>query len=432
MKWLDDIRFGSKPITAADDFLANTTVIKNAQSGVSSIDNAIKNLEFKQVGDEIHVNNARFRDMEIDFRQGNVKKALDSANVPTSITSADESLLRKTLKNEAPDLDIAEFDMKISQAKKYHDDLDIKASSGADLESKLSTSSKAKATSMYTIIKTAVIGTGVAVGLFATMKITGNMYEDLTAAAKSRDGCFLVTKSTNTVACKLLARSCGGATENGAPQCTTEQMQTTIYNINLMVKDIIDKDDATHITALRDLGCDWADGATDLEVLSISENIPILSSYYSTMYPTYDAPTFVPCTLANATGGCVACNSSLPTNDIQYCTSSTLDSNMVYKCISDTTIIEALTDIATNLGIDLFSASGDSVSGSFQGNFFVIVLITLFIIATIALAIKFIPRKQKTNAPPETVSTLDKSLGFQPSQSNQFQQQQQDSNSLIR
>ncbi|QBB28611.1 ODV-E56 [Homarus gammarus nudivirus] len=411
IKWLDDIGKGSIPIKEAEDFTNAVDVIKGADSGVVSIDNALSNLDYKHVGDEIHVGDARFRDMEVDLRKGNVKKALEDANVPSTITSADESLLKKTLNGGAPDIDIATLDSKISQAKKFHEDLNVTAKDGADLESKLSPKSKEKAKSMYSKI-TKVVGVGfVASGIFAAVLITGNVWNDLADAANSMNGCFIAYKNTDTVACKITARSCGFST-GGATACATEVMKKTQYNIYLMVHDLINSGDTTSIEALKTNGCVWADDATAEDVLGNSANIPILVSYYTTKYPTYDAPAFNPCELGGIVKGCVACDSSLTTEDLGYSSSETLDSNMIYKCILNTSVIEAVTDIVTDLGIDIFNASGDSISGSFQGNFLMSVIVILVLIAIVALVIKFIPNRSKKTTP--TVSELDKNSNVPP------------------
>ncbi|UBZ25596.1 PIF-5 [Carcinus maenas nudivirus] len=430
MKWLDDIRIGSKPLPSdSAAFAGQIDVLKNADSGVGSINTAIKDLPYTQVGDEVHVNDvARWRDMEVEFRKGNVNKAFSDANVSSSVSAADEALLKKTLKQEAPDIDIAELETKMTEAKKYHDDLDVKATNGAELESKLDSRSKEKAKSMYgTILNVVKVGS-VAAGVFAAVLLTGKVYDDLADAANSMDGCFIAYKASDTVACKIVSRSCGFS-DKGSAACDTAIMDKTIFNINLMVRDIINSAATADVDALKALGCEWADGDTADIILSKSNNIPILTEYYPTKYNSGSVPAFDPCVLGEISSGCVACNSSLQTNDIQYCTSDTLESSMVYKCKTDTTVIEALTDIATSLGISIFTASGDSISGSFQGNFFLAVIIILVIIAAIAFAVKLIPRKEKKDP---TVSVLDTQQQQPPMQQQQQTQLPQNQANDIR
>ncbi|UHB41728.1 PIF-5/odv-e56 [Macrobrachium rosenbergii nudivirus] len=421
VKWLDDINVGSFPLKNADDFTKNVDIVKNAQSGIKNIDDVFKSLPMTQVGDEIFINGKKsFREVNTKFRKGELNSAFADVDVATTITSADEAVMRKALKEEVPDIDIANLDNNINVAKKHHEDLNVDAKDGADLEGKLSNKSKEKVKSMYSKIKK-VVGVGVvAAGVFTALYITDKVYDDLAEATNNRNGCFIVYKNTNTVACKLPARGCGFGDE-GAPPCETELIQKTTYNIRLMVLDIIQTSDTASVKAVNDAGGDWQTGDTADDVLGRSQNISILNGLYPTKYPTIDSVTFNPCTLAGVIKGCVACNSALPTNDIGYCSSETLDTNMVYKCVTDSTVIDTLTDIATNLGVDLFTASGDSVSGSFQGNFFMVLIIILVLIVLGALALKFIPRKSDKVTEKSTVSQFDRSS---PNNSNSYQQQQ--------
>lgn len=409
MSWLKDIRFGSKPLKAAEDFDINIGKIKSAESGVDNIDTAFKNLDYKQVGDEIHVNKARYRDMEAKFRQGEISSALTDADVATSITTSDEALLKETLRNDAPDIDVKELDTKIDSAKSFHSDLDVTSTSGADLESKLSTGSKEKANSMWAKIKK-VVGVGVvATGVFTAVLLTDSVFDDIHNAANARNGCFLVYKSSNTQACKVASKSCGyGASTSTIPTCDTDMSKNLQYNIFLMVTHYVNTKDATNITALKGKGCTWPDDATADVVLGEEANIPILSEYYETTYPTFSDVPFVACDLVGSDYvGCVSCDPTQPTNSVKFTSSETLDGNMVYKCITNTSAIEAITDLATTLGVDIFSASGDSLSGSFQGNFLLAIIVILVLITAIALIFKFAVKKKDPKK--ETVSELDKS-----------------------
>lgn len=419
--WLKNINAGSIPIKDVDSFTTNVDLIKNADSGVQNIDDALKNLNYTQVGDEIHVNEARYRDMEKKFRKGEISSALNDANVTTTVTASDEAILKTSLKKEAPDIDVQELDNKIDTAKTYHNDLDVTSTSGADLESKLSETSKEKAKSMWSKI-TKVVGVGgIAIGVFTAVKITNNVFDDINDAANARNGCFLVYKSTNTVSCKIPSKSCGydGGSSTSITPCSTSQLIGTKYNIYCMVHHFVNTNDTTSIDELTALGCVWNSGATAGDVLNVTENLPILSTYYDTKYPDFNSVPFVACEIPESGYvGCIACDPTQPTNAMGFTSTETLDGNMMYKCITNTTSIEAITDIATSVGVDIFSASGDSLSGSFQGNFLMTVIIILVLIAIIAIIIRFVPKKDKNK---ETVSELQKS-NYQEPQQNQYQQ----------
>nr|WOZ57598.1 ODV-E56 [Menippe mercenaria nudivirus] len=407
--WLKSIRKGLGSVKDAADFDVRIDSVKNAKSGISNIDDTFKNLEFKQKGDEIYIHDTRMRDMDVDLRKGNIIKALDDANVPSSISASDEAAFRKTLSSEAPDVDIADLDAKIKSAKRFHSDLDVKSTSGADLESKLSNGSKEKAKSIWSRISK-VVGVGaVAAGVFTAVLITDNVFDDIHKAAEARNGCYLVYKNTNTEACKITSKSCNGSggSSDAAKPCT--DVEILKYNIYCMVTHYVQASDTTNIDALKTAGCQWPDGATAQEVLDIEDNIPILVDHYNTKYPTFNSVPFVACELNSDYLGCISCDPTQPTNTLQYASVDDLEGGVTYKCNSNTTAIEAIVDIASAVGVDIFSASGDSISGSFQGNFFVVVIIILTLIALAALAFKLFSSKSKTptntNAPPPPSSS---------------------------
>lgn len=410
MKWLNDIKVGSKPIVSKPDFDVTVNQLKAAKCDVPSIDSVFENLPFTKVNDEIHINDARFRDLEVKFRKGEIKSALDDANISNTIPVADEAALRKTIKAEAPDIDVQELNKKIDTAKKYHEDLNVTAKDGAELESKLSAPSKEKAKSMYSKIVAGIAIGGTATGLFTALIVTGEVFEDIANANNSRNGCFLVYKNTETVACKLPSRSCGYGS-NGAVPCSSENVEKTKYNIYLMVHNIFQQNDEASIAEMKDagiiLGTDNEDPSTyspDV-TLETQDNVGKLIEYYNEKYPSITDVLFDPCAVSGITEGCVSCNTTASTNSVEYATTELLDGNLTYMCIEDSTVIDTLTDIATTLGVDLFTASGDSLSGSFQGNFFLSVIIVLVLVFAIALAIKFIPKKKGVEISDNTPGT---------------------------
>lgn len=393
--WLKSIRNGASHVKNVDDFNIKVNGIKNASSGISSIDDTFKNLDYIHKGDEMYINDARIRDLEPQFRLGNITKGLDDANVVSSIPPSSESTFRTTIAKETPDIDVKNLDYKINSAKNFHKDLDVKSTSGADLESKLSNVSKEKTKSMWSkIVKIVGVG-GVAAGVFTAVLLTDNIFDDIHTAADARNGCFLINKNTNTEACKIVSKSCGygSASASTAQVCDSSITDNLQYNIYLMVTHFVQTDDTSNIENLKNMGCQWPDGATADQVLAIEDNVPILVEFYNASYSTLSSVPFYACDSVPGYEGCIACDPTQPTISMNFTSTETLDGNMNYKCITNTTAIEAITDIATSLGIDIFSASGDSLSGSFQGNFFIALLLLLSIIAIIAIVIKFKPKK---------------------------------------
>ncbi len=397
--WLKKMSFGSKPLKTAEDFTNNVNIIKNATSDVAPIDEAIKHLPYKQSGDEILVGNARFRQIEPKFRKGELRSAFNDANVSPSFSASDEAILKKRIKAEAPDIDIADLEVKQAASRKFHEELAVKPKDGADLESKLSRKGKEKTKSIYAKILTASAAGATVFGMFAAMKLTGEVFEDVAKATNERNGCYMVYKNTETTACKIVSRSCGSGTAGAVP-CNDAVMANTKSNIYIMVHEFFNTNNESALDAMADDGIDLGDPKDPDYTLQNSENIHKLTAFYDEWYgDSTHVPTAVPCEIASQTTGCVACDPTMPTNHVSYTSTELLDGNLTYRCIQDSNVIDTLTDIATTMGIDIFGASGDSISGSFQGNFLWTVLIILVLICATALAVKFIPRKSKDKEP---------------------------------
>lgn len=425
-KWLDDIKVGSNPINDTHTFDSSIDTIKSADSGINSINEAMATLNFSQIGDEIVVEGKRWRDIEQDLRQGQVRKVFEELNVTNTITSSEEAQLKTTLKANSPDIDISDLHIKQAEAKKYHSDLDVEASSGTELESKLDDSSKKKCESWYSKLTVGVtVGTTI-VGVFGFMVFTGAMYDDIAKANNNRNGCFLAYMNTGVTTCKILAKTCNYGSE-GAIECS-EGIENMQYNIAVMVNSLIsvsgEGDCQTYVTTN---GGTWGDGATSTEVLNVEANIPLLTQYYNEQYSMWVDATFdTPCgaldlidpTLSRT--GCIACNPTYPTNDPRYCTTEGLDSNITYECITNSTIIDTFTDLAVGLGVELVTASGDSISGSFQGNFFFALMVLLVLIVAGAFAYKLFSSMNKKNKE-KSPGTTDTTSSLPPQQSQTYQ-----------
>lgn len=388
--WLKAIRKGCDEITdVAGNTLDDVTdVIKAGDSGIASIDDAVRALPFKKVGDEVHVNDVRWRDIEPLFRKGNIDEAFDKMGVTHTISSADQALFKKSLDEVSPDIKIDELEDKTTVAKKYHSDLDVSAeSTGDELAEKLSPSTKAKTKTFYDKLKRYAGPTLIGAGLFTTIIFGVEMWTGLNDAIAARNGCFVVQTDSGATSCKVLSHTCGFGSEGDVP-CTTEVMDTIPYNIRLMCLDITSSADATAIAALTAAGLVPDLTAENIdEVLNVEANIPILVNYYPVYYTS--GATLDGCVLSGLMEDCVACDSTVATNSIYYANTTELEGNVTLKCIKDSTLLDTLVDVSTEMGVEIFDAVGDSVSGSFSGNIFLALFIIIILIAGLTLFSKF-------------------------------------------
>uniref|UniRef100_A0AAU8GCU8 ODV-E56 n=1 Tax=Faxonius propinquus nudivirus TaxID=3139431 RepID=A0AAU8GCU8_9VIRU len=389
LAWLKTLKKGTGAIIDDAHFTSVVDDIKVAQCGVNSIDDAMASIPFTKIGDELHANNARWRDIEPEIRKGNIRKAFNDMNIPNTILPTDETVMKHLITKDIPDVDLSNLDTKIKLATKYNEDLAVTpGNSGAELEAKLDPKAKQKATSIYTQLAKGAGVVGIGTGIFCAIIFTNNMWEDIAKAANERNGCYIVYKSDKTTACKLLARSCSSST---GISCDETMVVNIKYNIYLMCHDIIKTENTTAISDLNtNYGIVLSEDTIDA-VLADPANVNNLLTYYDIFYST--GITFNPCETADTTSGCVACD---PTNVISskyFVDGSLLDGAYTFSCVSDSTVIDTLTDVAVGMGIDIFNSISDSLSGGSSGSFFTILGIILVIIVIISLILKFKPKK---------------------------------------
>ena len=393
--FLKTLRKATKSLPTKKMFDNAVTSIKTAKSGITSIDEVFANLPFTKRGDELLVNGKRLRASLADIRVGNIRKVLRDMKIPNNITAGDEAAFKKLIGSKVPEIEINKMNRNINTAKKFHSDLDIKASTGKDIEQQLTPKSKAKLTASYkTIFKIAggVATTGV--GLYTAIVFTGNIFEDIAKATKAREGCYVVRKVNNvTSSCKLILRSCG--VENGTA-CRGNIADNLSYNMNIMLNHFVQNNDSESLNEIGKILNISINKTTNIDtVLAQTGTIDKLQKFYESRYSQRSQVPFSnPCALYKRTSGCVACNPSATTNSELYVDDSNLAENYSLQCVTNSTVLETLVDVATNMGIDIFDAATFSLRG--RGNIifcatFVILLVILFV----SLGLKFMRNNTK-------------------------------------
>ena len=390
MSWLKAIRKGTKSLKNPKVFDDAVSNIKHTKSGIKSVDDVFKELPFDKNGDELVVNGQRWRKCQADLRVGNIRKALREMKIVNNITAADEVAFKKMFTSKVPEVDINKMKKNIDASRKFHSDLDIKGLTENEITKQLKQlrpKSKAKLEAGYkTILKRAGV-TGVAVaGIYASIVLTNNMYEDLAKATKAREGCFLVSKVDKvTSSCKLILRSCG--VENGTA-CKSMISKILPYNINIMLNHFLEHNDETSLTEIRDNLNITVNKDTIHTVLNQTEDVYKLQKYYKEKFSNEYSPTFAnPCGLYNRTSGCIACNPSATTNSELYVDDSELADNYSLQCVTDSTVLETLVDIATNMGLEIFDATASNSIG--MGNLVSIMFLVLTILLFSSLGLRF-------------------------------------------
>lgn len=383
MTWLSAIRKAS--IRMVDDARFDSAVdsLKNAKSGVASIDDVLKRLPYTRRADEVHVNGVRWRDKVTDLRVGNVRQTLHDMQVHANVSPADESAFKSVLRSQdLPDFVVSDLETDTRYAKRVHVDLDVTLHTGAELENALSPASKAKVDTIMDKVKKAVGTAAVATGLFAAIAIGGDLYENLARATKERDGCYIVeTVNGVTSACKIVNRSCSDAV--GPTPCLVDKIKAYIRpNLYMTLRHLIETNDTQTLNDIRDKcgGIVLTDVTLD-EVLSRDADVSKLLKYVDE-HDKLAAAAIDPCKFAT-TDVCAACDPSADVTSARYLDDSRFPDNWTVKCVTGSTILDTLVDVTSALGVDVFAKASES-AGSVFGNLYVRLVLAAFVALVLA------------------------------------------------
>lgn len=394
MRWLGTLRKGVRRFFRDADYNRAIENIKISQSGIRSVDDVFQNIPFNRVDNEVSVNGVKWREVQPDIRRGNIITGLEKMDIVRgNITRGDESALKKLMEPTTPEFKLVELEQNISTAKSAHADLDVRVNSGPELEAKLTEGSKAKVTSYYEKLKTAAKGAVLIAGVFGVLYVTGDMFANLAKAAKERDGCFILRKANDkTSGCKLLNRSC--ESPEGANACGNNETNLVKLNIHILLKNALLNDPPT----LQDINRKLDKTVTKdniNQILSNSDDITKLVEYYDEEFKGTD--TANPCEVGDISEGCIACDSSAQTNSIHYVDDSDLPTNYTIQCIRNSTILEALVDIAGEAGVDIIGKVKGALSGENTKWIIIGAVVLLVLVAVGFVVMRFIPKKNESN-----------------------------------
>ena len=396
MSWLKSIRKATKGIKDGNTFKEVVTNIRKTKTAIKNIDDVFNNLPFVLKNNELVVNGKRWRLIQADLRVGNIRKALNEIKIPNNITVADEATFKKIFTSQVPEIKLNKIKERINASKRFHSDLDITGLSVNEIKTtlkNLSPKSKVKLEASYkTIFKVAGgIGT-TAVGVYAAIKFTNNIYDDLARATKERDGCFLVcTLDGVTSSCKLIHRSCG--VESGKI-CKSELNERLPYNINIMLHHFIKNNDTSSLKEIESILNIRLDHNNIGNVLTQTNNVNKLHTYYKENFSNKNvAPFSDPCGLYNKTSGCIACDSSATVNSELYVDDSELAVNYSLQCVRHSTVLETLVEISENMALDIFNAATSNSIG--RGNLLTYLFMLLTTLLFISLGLKFLRNPNK-------------------------------------
>lgn len=365
LKFLKTIRSATRPYLTVGEYvkLKNTVKASAKDIDIPHFGSAIAELEFKNVNGTMHVNNVPFSSVEKHLRAGKLRKFFDGIGAKHVLKEADE-IAFKQINPQLPEIKITKRLEAIDRLKELHPDLDVKVKEGMDLEKVLTPKAKSKLSKFWSAINKKPI---TYVGLFAAIVVGKDMYKSVQKATLNNNGCYLVQHvNGRTIACKVISKSCSSPNSNINKKACMNSQGGHI-NIALLLLYAL-KTDAKLKTVLEEKLASNITEATIPLLLSNVESKTVLLQYLK------DFQVEIPnhCMYNNSKvfksnkADCVACNSSVDNSSIAYVDSSHLPDNMSYHCITDSTVLETLADIAIENSINFLDGLVSLASSLFK------------------------------------------------------------------
>lgn len=369
-----------KPITK-ESFEDVVTGIKSAKSGIRTIDDVFENLHFKLVDDKIMVNGVSVQSLEYLLRRGDLISLFNRLDKPSAITLADEIRFRNLL--ETPEVKLREMEEHIKTAKLLHPDLDVIVKSMDDLE-KLPAATKSKLKRFYDSltasksVKVAGILAGVAVGVPYLMA--------LLRATASRNGFFVVERvNGQTNSYKIASRSCINNDLNGKPPYKGHISLDNVALYMLYAINNSNDQDRKKIATLAKVP--ELNSVTFKEILNDREKFKSVRDYYYSS--DYTGPDNIPDPCSLIPPGqhvtCTSWNTTESETSLEYYNPFNLPDNMTFVCVTNSSLIETMVDLAG----DSFSKLFSSPFFKTLGNYLIYVFIGLLVLIA-GLIVRFL------------------------------------------
>ena len=407
-KFLKSFRKSLKPVKSATDAVDKIQFLKTAAkvSDIPTIANIFDDVDLKYAvkNHRLSANGINLSSIEPILRRGELSKVVSLLNIKASVRMVDQVGFIKSIGKDIPDIKIKEFSDSLKLAKKINPELDIPASSVKELKSKLSVKGNKVLSNALSLIKASAGATLAVSGVFAVLKIGGDLYENLIDATNKRKGCYLLrTINGVTSSCKINNRSCTDKSLDTENLCSPNLIPESLsFNVALFLLNAINDDDkelSIHIVNTLKIA-NFKKPFTDDELTT--ENIDQIISdknKYMLIINTYSQnfkDVSEPCSLKSnkieqgIIPPCRACNPSADINSTEYVDTSELAVNITLQCQQNSTILETLVDVATGMGVKIF----DTLTGAFPNAKKIFYFLIIFIVLIISCSFIF---KNKTN-----------------------------------
>lgn len=404
-RWLDDLFRAS--VVSMDTSLVRAT-LENSRTGISAFDRSFAKLRFID-GDGVVrlLNNSGVTSETLaryarDFRLANFRKIFTGLGVETTVRAVDENAFKSIARSTVPDYLVEDLAKVADQGGRIHPGLKVVGTgTGDELRAALSAADQIKVESFYKTIGDAAQkkGSSIAKGTFTAMVVTATgvlLWDAIAKTIRERNGCFLMrTVNQTTTTCKIQNRSCNDALGTDVPVCTPDQLKDVpAVNPYFLITKVKQIQDETIIRALEELlGKDVFELPVD-QLLNTEGVGPKLVAFIRENNNRMDP--YVP-TCPSDKPDCFMCNPTASAIDPKFIDVAGLASNVHIQCINNTTAIEAITDVATGIGVNLFDSVGNSTNNSFKMPIVIAIVVILILLIILGAVLKFRGSRNNNN-----------------------------------
>ncbi|KAG6558454.1 putative envelope protein ODV-E56-1 [Microplitis demolitor] len=348
-----ELKFQTEIVEILDD--------PNNNPGLNVLKKIFTNAQFDIDDGEVFMNKISIKEIECLLRKGNLREFNDLLHISQEVTAHEEKSFQNLLLSEVPDIHILKFGEKYKKAQIEHPDLDVFVGSSNEIQKKLTNAAKKKFDRYLNRLRDLKSIDGIIDGLFAKMRVDGNLEDNIAKASVSRQGCYLVKKDAHGItSCKLINRSCVQSNlYEKIPDKITSVVNSLQYNLQVYLYKAMN--DGPEKQKLKtNLSLDESECKV--------ENIPYLISKYesqlwkncfeSQLLKNSAVQRSIPSLCndifkTNKEDACISCSPCAPRNSINYVNTSKLPFDMTMLCVKRATLLEVLLDMGVDLSTSI-------------------------------------------------------------------------------
>lgn len=369
---------------AADDL---KLLLKDTKLGLSAPEDILKRLEVKKlngifmVGEDIPLNK-----LEYVLKEGNLKRLIEVTKVDAPILESDVKAF-KTIVGDTSEKSLNELSELTTQYKKLYTKLDTTIE---DFQ-KLSKSSKEQVAKIENnLFKYFKRGAIIALTIGTIYVADGWILKE----TEKRKGCFLVRREGNEVtSCKIINYSC-----NYYEGCEcSDQSDGKYYNITLAAMSIakLANDNETKIKVATAVGKTAAEFESSLPNILSTKFPELTQSINSLTSSPINLVDICKLTHAQIENGvippCRVCDPEANPISTTYVDSSQLPINFTFKCVTNPSILDVITDIFKTTGKNIFDI-GSKASGAIK-SLGILLAFILVMFTILSLVVKSFQKK---------------------------------------